>query len=185
MPGARRPSRPEIVWLSRRKLCYSCVGQLIFCPLGFLFLIAGCLVSYIAIRGGLELMGLVTPMDPKLADQSLWKSILAGVAAFGLGALFVFGGMAVMSLQMVTFDRSRNIVTVRSGWLGLHRERWSLSGVRRVCVLSTATSYDVILQGDDSQQLLVGSVSRSQAMAVQMADEIRQFIGLKEELSLR
>jgi hypothetical protein len=119
------------------------------------------------------------------AEQPLMSRLAAGTGMLFLGAVHLAVGSYVLCTLRATFDRARNIVTVRSGWLGIRRRREELSKFQRVVVCqdqatvnSRVACYDVALADEQGQVVVVGRVTRSDALAHEVADEIANFTGL-------
>jgi len=95
----------------------------------------------------------------------------------------------------VTLDRARDLVTVRSGWLGLRRQRRRLSefnamttfpaerALVRRGVIPYVPWFDVALRDGRGKCLVIGKVSRSWQLAQDVAKQIAHFTRLSATLA--
>jgi hypothetical protein len=127
--------------------------------------------------------------SPAVPQQPVWKTLLAiaGVLIIGIGH-FGCGTLLLANTFRTTFDRAHDGVMVRTGWMGVRCKRRSLSEFQRVLVVPRADhtcnvqpndpTFDIVLDTDAGSGLLVGRVSRSSALASEVAAEIAEFTGL-------
>lgn len=187
MPFTRpRPERPHRVWtFSRDRLCLSSGGGLWACAFGAVFTSSGLFMFVVFGRVLLSDLGMWPLPDVTAADEPFWKTtaVLAGLLALAVAHL-ACGTLLLWTLR-TTFDRRRGTVRVRTGWLGLRCRREELSAFNRVIVCpnerptggSNNSYFDIVLDGE-SRPLVVGFVTLSHPLALEVAAEIAQFTGL-------
>lgn len=187
MPGSLKPGpmAPRRLWtLSKERRRYSSGLPLIGLPFGILFTAGGVLGLLGAIVGVLAGIGVISwPEAPP--GQPLWETLLACLGAFAVGAGVLLGGTILLLTLRVTFDRARDLVVVRSGWLGLRCRRRRLSEFRAVTIRPhvgalawSAPEFDVALSDDRGACLVIGWVTLSSGLARKFAREIADFIHL-------
>lgn len=186
MPGSSGPIRPRKLFsLSRDRLRLSNGSGLDGFFHGLVFSFAGlsclaCMVGAILASFGLVVIPNFTPGAP------FWTQILLFLFLLVFGAGLLACGTGLLRTLRTTFDRDRDRVVVRSGWMGLHCQRRRLSEFRSVTIFAPDTGwvsplddescYDIALEEENGNYLVVGYVSAKLANAVR--DEISQFTGL-------
>jgi hypothetical protein len=189
MPGSsRRPIRPHRVrtW-SRDRLCLSSGGGLWGFVFGLVFTVSGTLCLVACGRLLLWAVGILPPTDRPMADLSPGTAIAGLAALLALGGVHLGFGILLFCTRRATFDRSRDSVTVRTGWMGLWSRRDKLSNFATVVVASgsqemhrfqSENAYDIVLEGEAGRRLVVAEVTRSAQVAREVAAEIAAFTGL-------
>ncbi len=185
MHGPRLPERPRrLLTLSRDRYGLSNGAGFIGLAFGMMFTFTGVITLYAACLTALGAVGLLPA--PAQNTNSISQSLL------GTGALLLMGGGHLLcgTLLLFTlrskFDRFRDIVIVRSGWLGLWRAQQRLSDFVSVSVLPSthwiqrthyAPCFDIALERPNGSFLVVGVVSMSHELAKEVATEVRDFVG--------
>lgn len=186
MPGhTRRPSRPQELWtFSSQRLCLSSGAGIAGLPFGILFTSTGCLALFVFFQFLAAKLGLVSPWrdDPEIA-QPIWKALLGGAMILLIGGGHLAIGSLLLWTHRVTIDRARDVVVLRTGWLGVRCRRWPLSEFREVQVVPEPDTHPsdrfrIDLAGDDSARVTVGHVTMSQALADTVASDVGTFTGL-------
>lgn len=184
-PVARTPQRPRKLWTSSRdRLCLSSGGGIIAFIFGLVFSTAGLICVYVFGWLLLSILGVVSTGASTIANESIFNQLfgLGGMLFLSLGH-FVTGTLLLFTLR-ATFDRARDLVIVRSGWLGLWRRTDRLSLFQRVIVATprggylTRDLYDIALEGEPRRVVVVARVSLSRNLAYEVAAEIAEFTGL-------
>lgn len=187
MPGSSKPG-PRAPWrlwtLSKERRRYSSGLPLVGLPLGVLFTTAGLLGMVVSVLGALSATGII-PWPETSPGQALWKTLLGCLGGLALGATLLLCGTALLWTLRTTFDRGRDLVVVRSGWLGLRCRRRRLSEFRAVTIRPhvgdlawSAPEFDVALSDDRGACLVIGWVTLSSGLARKFAREIADFIHL-------
>ncbi|MFO0783062.1 MAG: hypothetical protein U0636_05215 [Phycisphaerales bacterium] len=120
--------------------------------------------------------------DPEIA-QPIWKALLGGAMILLIGGGHLAIGSLLLWTHRVTIDRARDVVVLRTGWLGVRCRRWPLSEFREVQVVLEPDTlppdrFRIDLAGNDSVRVTVGHVTMSQALADTVASEVGTFTGL-------
>lgn len=187
-PVARVAQRPQRLWrFSADRLRLSSGGGIWGLLFGLAFSCAGLLCLYMFGRLLLSALGLMRPDSADFIQEPISSHLFAIAAMFILGAGHVACGTLLLWTLRTTFDRARDTVTVRSGWLGLHRRNERLSSFQRVLVYPVVerfptrdSLFDIVLEGDPRHRLVVARVTRSHALAGEVATEIAGFTGLSD-----
>lgn len=183
MPFTRpRPERPHRVWtFSRDRLCLSSGRGIWACAFGTVFSSSGLLMLVVVGRVLLSDLGVWPLPDVTAEDEALGKmaAVLGGLWALAAGHLA--GGTLLLWTLRTTFDRRSGMVRVRTGWLGLRCRREELSAYDRVIVgpsPSGESRFEIVLDGGSARPLVVGFVTLSHSLALEVAAEIARFTGL-------
>lgn len=195
MPGSGRhyPTRPWRVWTfstDRFSLSSTIAHWLVF-PWAAVFSSLGAFIIFHNLRTVLAAFGIFPlPQPSASATMGIGGWILTAVVTLLFtGVLYFFGWLLMQSLS-VTFDREHQLVTVRSGWMGLYRRRLPLSTFQQVCIVPGAyfllmrmngrdDNYDIVLTGANTQPVVIGFVTVSIELAEQVVHEVCDFTGLQ------
>src|SRR6516165_394860 len=120
MPGnPDRPTRPRrLISFSRERARYSCGGGPAATLLGLVFSAGGLLVLCACGWIVLAFIGIV-PESNQNRSAGFADNLIGILATLVLGSCHLFCGSYLLWTLRVTLDRTRDLVTVRSGWLGL------------------------------------------------------------------
>ena len=184
-PVARTPQRPRKLWTSSRdRLRLSSGGGITVFIFGLVFSTAGLFCFYMLGWLLLSILGVVSTGASTIANESIFSQLVALGGMLALGAAHLTAGTLLLLTLIATFDRAHDAVVVRSGWLGLRRRKERISHFQRVLVrppdgrYSTRDLYDIVLEGETRQLVVVAQVTRSHALACEVAAEIAVFTGL-------
>ena len=165
--------------LSSERRRYSSGGGLPGALFGIVFTASGLFVLCALGWTVLELFGIVQSQENP--DRSIGEYVLCIFALLAIGGGHLAGGTVLLWTLRTTLDRARDLVVVRSGWLGCRCRRRRLSEFQSVAVLpgrhlSDPELFDIALLNDTTgESLIVGYVSRSYDLALSFADEISEF----------
>lgn len=181
-PITRIPRRPRRLWTFSRDRLRLSSGDGVFAILfGLLFSTTGLFTFYAFGWLLLSVLGVLRTGAANIAQESVTGQTIGVGSMLFLGvAHFTIGTLLLFTLR-VTFDRARDLVTVRSGWLGLRRRKEKLSLFQRVVVQPVdghGDLYDIVLEGDSRRSAVVARVTRSHDLAREVAAEIAAFTGL-------
>lgn len=183
-PVARTPQRPrKIRTCSRDRLRLSSGNGIFGLLFGLLFSTTGLLGLYVFGWLLLSILGVLPTGAARIAQDSVPNQLFALGGMLALGVAHLTAGTLLLLTLRVTFDRAHDAVVMRSGWLGLRRQKERLSHFQRVLVrppegrYPTRDVYDIVLEGKP-RRLLVAKVTRSHALAREVAAEIAEFTGL-------
>jgi hypothetical protein len=177
------PTRPRrLLSFSSDRLRYSSgpgIGGALF---GFLFSSSGLLGLVAWGWGFLSLIGALPP--PQGNQLPIGESLLVSLVVLAIGGGHFFIGCLLLWTLRSTLDRARDLVVVRSGWLGWRRDRRRLSEFKAVTVLPASALFanepwfHIALNDEAGAPLIVGRVTRSYDLARTVVDEISYFTHL-------
>lgn len=190
MPGTRRyPVQPRrCLTFSRDRRTYSNGGGLPGLCFGLLFTSSGSLLIGMFAWSILGQPGIVAPQGSPY--QSLQEFLGTAAVILLIGGGHLLGGTVILLTLRSTFDRAAQVVTVRSGWLGLRRQRRQLSEFQNVEIIHCERGrfglrpppgeswYDLALRDHQGSLLVVGQVTRSRDLARAVGEEMAAFVHL-------
>jgi len=155
---------------------------------GFHFTSSGSLLVGMFAWSILGQLGIVAPQGNTY--QSLKEFLGTAAVVLLIGGGHLLGGTGILFTFRSTFDRAAQVVTVRSGWLGLRRRRRQLSDFQNVEIIPCESGlfglrpprseawYDLALRDHQGSHLIVGQVSRSRDLARTVGEEMAEFVHL-------
>jgi hypothetical protein len=200
MPGPTRPQpeRPRRIWtFSPDRLRLATFGFFMV-PMGLLFSSVGLFSMFQILRVWLARSGIELPLPypppaarlPMPTEELAWRTLMNIV----LMSLFVIVGLRMMYVVSVMIDRACGIVVVRSGCLGLWSKHRKLAGFDRIKIrqgeyfsrvtapfFDRSKDYDIVLAGAEPPEMPIALVTMSHDLAMEVANEVRQFTRLKIE----
>lgn len=188
MPILSRPTGPRRLW-SRSPECrrYSSGPGVPFVPFGLVFSLAGLYLIAAAIWTALSFFGTAAGYD----GLDFIDALLRVVGLLVFGSAFVIAGSILLWTLRSTLDRARDLIVVRSGYLGLRHYQRHLSEFRSIDVrpgrkprgACGRDEFEIVLRDAGGAEMVVGYASGSLGPARDVADDIAEFTKLPMSFS--